>query len=81
MKLLTKGLRKSDENAKTCQICQDKYENIYLKDKIYCKVRDHCHYTGEFTGDAHNICNSKYSVPKNVSFEVMNNYLSFCSFS
>ena len=34
-----------------------------MKDKKYCKVRDHCH-TGEYSGAAHSLCNLKYSVPK-----------------
>ena len=27
----------------------------YLKDKKYSKVRDHCHYTGEYRGAANTI--------------------------
>ena len=26
---------------------KEKFENKYVKDKKYRKVRDHCHYTGE----------------------------------
>ena len=37
-----------------------------MKDKIYCKVRDHCHYTREYRRAAHSICNLKYSVPKKI---------------
>ena len=33
-----------------------------LKDKKYCKVRDH--YAGEYRGAAHSICNLKCSVLK-----------------
>ena len=45
MKLLTNEQQESYENSKIWCICKEKYENRYLKD---CKVRDHCHYTGEF---------------------------------
>ena len=65
MKFLRKEQQESYENAKICYICKEKFEDKYLKDK-YCKVRDHCHYTGEYRGAAHSICNLKYSVPKKI---------------
>ena len=34
--------------------------------ELYHKVRDHCHYTGKFRGAAHNICNLRYKVPKEI---------------
>ena len=37
-----------------------------MKGKKYRKVRDHCHYKGEYKGGAHSICNLKYSVPKKI---------------
>ena len=47
-----------------CYICKEKFENKYVKDKWYHKVRNPCHYTGEYKGAVHNICNLKCSVPK-----------------
>ena len=49
-----------------------KVEYKYVKDKKYCKVRDHCHYTKEYRDAAHSICNLKYSVPKRIPI-VFNN--------
>ena len=57
MNLLTKEQQELYENAKICYICKDKLENKYVKDKKYCKVRDHCHYTREYRCAAHSICN------------------------
>ena len=45
--LLTREQQKSYQTAKICYICQEKFENEYVKDKKYHKVRDHCHYTEE----------------------------------
>ena len=28
------------------------------------KVRDYCHYTGQFRGITHNMCNIRYKTPK-----------------
>ena len=51
---------------KLCYIRKEKFENKYLKEKKHRKIRDHCHYAGEYRGAAHSICNLKYSLPKNV---------------
>ena len=64
MKSSKKEQQESHENTKACYICKEKFENKYVKDKKYCKVRDHCHYAWEYRGAAHSICNLKYSVPK-----------------
>ena len=50
MKLLTKEQQESYKNAKINLICKDKFENKYLKNKEYCKVRNRCHYIGEYRG-------------------------------
>ena len=41
-----------------------------MKDKKYRKVRDNCHYKGEYRGAAHSICNLKYSVPKGIPIRI-----------
>ena len=76
MKLLTEELQESCENAETCYICKEKFENKYLKDKKCCKGRDHFHYTRGYRGAAYSICNLKYSVPKKIpiAFDNGSNY-------
>ena len=48
---------------KLCYICKKEFDN---NDKKQQKVRDHCHYTGKYRGAAHNICNLRYKVPKEI---------------
>ena len=62
MKLLTKEQHELYKNARICYICKRKFENEYLKDKKYCKVRDNCHHTEEYRGAAHSIYNLEYSL-------------------
>ena len=64
MKSLTNKQQKSYENPKYCFICKEKFEDKQTSDKNYRKIRDHCHYAGEYRGAAHRICKLKYSVPK-----------------
>ena len=50
-----------DNNNKenTYYICKNDFNND--------KVKDHCHFTGKYRGAAHNTCNLRYKVPKNIS--------------
>ena len=59
-----KQQQSSYKNPKICYICQENVKNIYLKNKKYCNIRDHFHYTEEYRSVAHSISNLKYSVPK-----------------
>ena len=45
------------DNATHCWIC----EKEITKDK----VRDHCHFTGEYRGAAHKACNLKLAIKPN----------------
>ena len=53
---LTSSEQKSFEEANTCHIC-----NCDLGED---KVRDHCHFTGQYRGAAHNKCNLMCKKPK-----------------
>ena len=53
--------------ANICYNCIEKVENKYLKDKKHQKFSDHCHYTEEYGGAPHSICNLKYSASKTIS--------------
>ena len=47
--------------------CKDLREHVTDdSDKKYHKVKDHCHYTGKYRGAAHNICNLRYKIPKEI---------------
>ena len=63
MKLLTNQHQKPYENAKIYYICNGTLEDEYAKHRKYCKIRDHCHCTGEDRGASYSICNRKHSIP------------------
>ena len=60
----TKGKIKLHQDARNHYM--KKFQKIFKKlskSIHYQKVRYHCHYTGQYRGAAHNICNLKFNVP------------------
>ena len=62
---LTKKEEKNHNKQKVCYICEEEF-NTDDSDKKHHKVKDHCHYTGKYRGAAHNICNLRYRIPKEI---------------
>ena len=60
---LTKEEKINYNDQQICYICKKEFDTI---DKKNNKVRDHCHYTGKYRGAAHNICNLRYKLPKEI---------------
>ena len=60
---LTKEEKINYNDQQICYIYKKEFEK---SDKKHHKVRDHCHYTGKYRGAAHNICNLRYKVPKEI---------------
>ena len=60
---LTKKEEENYNNQKICYICKKEFDK---SDKKHYKVRDHCHYTGKYRGAAHNICNLRYKISKEI---------------
>ena len=56
---LTNEEKESYENQEICHIRKKEFNNDN-------KVRDHCHYTGKYRGAAHNKCNLRYKIPKEI---------------
>ena len=54
---------------KICYICKKEFSN---NEKKNYKVRDNCHYTGKYRGAAHNICNLRYKVSKEIPIVFQN---------
>ena len=55
---LTKEEEDNYNKENICYICKKEFNND--------KVREHCHFTGKYRGAAHNTCNLRYKIPKNI---------------
>ena len=62
---LTKKEEKKYSKQKVCYIHKKGFRTDD-SNKKYHKVRDHCHYTGKYRGAAHDICNLRYKIPKEI---------------
>ena len=60
---LTKKEEKNHNKHEVCYICKKEFNT---DDKKHYKVKDHCHYTGKYRGAAHNICNLRCRIPKEI---------------
>ena len=60
---LTKKEEKHHNKQEGYYICKKEFNT---DDKKHYKVKDHCHYTGKYRGAAHNICNLRYRIPKEI---------------
>ena len=59
---LTNEEKESYKNQKVYYICEKEFST----DKKDQKVKDHCYYTGNYRGAAHNSCNLRYKIPKEI---------------
>ena len=59
MTLVTKEEKDNINKENICYICKNDFNND-------TKVRVHCHFTGKYRGAAHNACNLRYKIPKNI---------------
>ena len=55
---LTKDEENSYNNEKVCHVC--------LNDLDKDKVNDYCYFSAKYRGAAHNKCNLKHKIPKNI---------------
>ena len=64
---LTKEEKDNYNKENICHICKKEFNNDTTESSsLEYKVRDHCHFTGKYRGAAHNTCNLRYKIPKNI---------------
>ena len=61
---LTEEEKESYKNQKLCHICEKEF--CIDNNKEMRKIRDHCHYTGNYRGAAHSKCSLNYKIVKEI---------------
>ena len=69
---LTKKELKLHQDETECYICGKRFSKMFVKDKNYRKIWDHCHFTGKYRGAAHSICNARFNVPNEIPVQIIN---------
>ena len=72
MRLLKKSSRNHVKRQKSVIFVKKKLKINIWKITKYRKVRDHCHFTGNYGGTAHSRCNLEYTVPKKLPIALHN---------
>ena len=57
---------KSHQDATGYYICKQRLIKKFVKDESHCKVRNHCHYTGKYSGSVHSNCDLRSNVPNEI---------------
>ena len=64
---LTKEEEDNYNKENTCYICKNDFNNDMTgSSSSERKARDQCHLTSKYRGAAHNTCNLRYKIPKNI---------------
>ena len=61
---LTEEEQYRHDTRKVCFLCKKQFFEDSKNNHI--NVRDHCHYTGKYGGEAHKICNLMYNTPREI---------------
>ena len=55
------------QDATECYICGKRLIKMFVNNKNYQKVRDHCHFTGKYRVAAHGVCNLRFNVSNEIA--------------
>ena len=71
---LTPEEQANHDNSKLCHICNGKFTTDETSEHYnnYKKIIDHDHYTGNYRGAAHSICNLRYETQREIPVVIHN---------